>query len=391
MKTGNRRTIWTTLAACATLTGGCFDEGELEAELENGELAEADHAIEIGTNDASTAVRNAVVLIGGFCTGTLVAPDVVVTAGHCGFDDPAFADGNWHAMSPVTIFFGPDRAASVATATANQVSAPPLHTLGSWPDDIVLLRLTAPVPATTAVPRPMFVDRPATLSAASTIFQVGYGGGRNRRFMTGSSYRDWLTVGLDYLMNGFAYTATFAGTGIGDRGTNIEGGDSGGPMLLGSSTSFVMGVLSHWEPYGIATFGPGGEGRPVLRTWLQGKVPQKPDFDVVSVSVAGCTGTAGQPVVSVRLRNAGSRTSSAWVDVFHGRAAAPAIGELSTIFRSSGSVAPLATIDMSFPLPLPPGPRRIDVLLDTTRSVAELDESNNHGMATLTLPDCSFN
>ncbi len=39
-------------------------------------------------------------------------------------------------------------------------------------------------------------------------------------------------------------------------------------MLLGSSNGFVMGELSHWEPYGIATFGPGGEGRPSVRNWL---------------------------------------------------------------------------------------------------------------------------
>ena len=385
MKTGIGRGICTTIAACA-FAGGCVDDGALEGD----DVAAAEQAIEIGTDDSSTAVRNAVVLIGGFCTGTLVAPDVIVTAAHCGWDAPAYADGNWHAIAPVTIYFGPDRSASVATATANQVSAPPLHTAGPWPDDMVLLRLTAPVPATTAVPRPMYVDRPATLSATSTIYQVGYGGGRDRRFMTGTSYRDWLTVGFDYLMNAFAYTPTFHGEGIGDRGSNVEGGDSGGPMLLGSSTGFVMGVLSHWEPYGIATFGPGGEGRPALRTWLSGKAPQKPDFRVVSVTVAGCTGTGGEPTVRVRLRNAGARTASAWVDVFHGLAAPPAMGTLSPIFRSSGSVAPQATIDMSFAIPAPPCMRRIDVLLDTTLTVPELDEGNNHGMANLTLPDCSF-
>ena len=73
--------------------------------------------------------------------------------------------------------------------------------------------------------------------------------------MTGSSYRDWVSH-PDYLMNGFAYTATV--TGVGDYGTNIERGDSGGPMLIGTSTGYVIGDLSHWEPYGIATFGPGG-------------------------------------------------------------------------------------------------------------------------------------
>lgn len=388
MKTGIGTGIWSTIAACAALTGGCVDDGELEPGDELGAVAQD---VEIGTDDTSTPQRNAVVLIGGFCTGTLVAPDVVLTAGHCGWDDVAFADGNWHSISPVTIYFGPNRGAPVATATASQVSAPPLHTAGPWPDDIVLLRLTAAVSSSVAVPRPMYVDRPATLTAASTIYQVGYGGGRNRRYMTGSSYRDWTTAGYDYLMNAFAYTPTYRGDGIGDRGTNIEGGDSGGPMLLGSSTGFVMGDLSHWEPYGIATFGPGGEGRPALRTWLQGKAPQKPDFDVESITVAGCTGTGGDPTVRVRIKNLGARTAGGWVDVFHGRTSAPPIGTTSSIYRSSGNIAPQGTLDMSFAIPAPPGPRRIDVLLDTTRTVAELDETNNHGAATLTLPDCSFN
>ena len=47
-------------------------------------LPAVEQDIAIGSNDTGDPVRNAVVLIGG-CTGTLVSPNVVLTAAHCGW------------------------------------------------------------------------------------------------------------------------------------------------------------------------------------------------------------------------------------------------------------------------------------------------------------------
>src|SRR5262249_12014373 len=161
--------------------------------------------------------------------------------------------------------------------------------------------LTAPVSASTAVPRPMYVDRPATLSSSSLLYQVGYGGGRNRRYMNGSGYHDWLATDGFYT-NVFAYTSKYNGPGGGERGLNIEGGDSGGPTFLDNASGYLLGDLSFWDPLAIATFGPGGMGRPAVREWLSEKVPQKPDFEVVSITTS-CQGMAGPSPVIVRVRN----------------------------------------------------------------------------------------
>jgi hypothetical protein len=317
---------------------------------------------------------------------------VILTAAHCGFDDPAFADGAWHPLpAAVNVFFGPDRDAPRHTAVATQVSAP-TYVAEPWPEDIVLLRLRDPVPAAIATPRAMLVDRPAGLGSSSVIYQVGYGGGRDRRYMTGRGYSDWTGVPAQ-LMTGFVYTADSRGPGIGDRDTNIEGGDSGGPMLFGSLSGPVMGDLSHWNPYGIATFGPGGGGRPSIRNWLNGKVPQRPDFQITAVQRYGCTGSGGEPVVGITVRNNGTISARTRVDVFLGRASAPAIGTTSLINRTSDFIAPGGTTTMSFAVSRDYQRRtiRVDALADTLRAVTETNEDNNRGNASVTFDDCTFN
>ncbi|PWE33914.1 hypothetical protein DDZ14_01730 [Maritimibacter sp. 55A14] len=81
----------------------------------------------------------------GFCTGTLVAPDLVLSAAHClrGVDDPerlSFAPGWIAGRAPATL-----RGAEII-----RTDGP-----GGSGDDIVLIRLARPVPAELARPYPL--------------------------------------------------------------------------------------------------------------------------------------------------------------------------------------------------------------------------------------------
>ncbi len=399
------RTLLSLILVCAGSLFGCdapedveFDDGSESGDDDEFRIAEA-----LAEIDADTPVRNAVVLLGNGCTGTLVAPNLVLSVAHCGLENEAYFTGNWSTLpSPMSVRFGPNRASPKAIYTATEVSAPPLHTGGGaepdWLDDIVLLRLTTNVPASLAVPRPVYLDRPQPLhpvygSSTETIFQVGYGGNKNRRMMTGGNYRDWLShpnTNPTFNDNTFVYTSDVLG--VGTRGTNVENGDSGGPMLLNSEEGFVFGGLGFWGPTGAATFGPGTGGRSPIRSWLINQLPtQLSDFDVISVTEGGCTSSGGDPMVAVTIQNNGVVSANAWVDVFTGQQNAPSIGDFSAIYRDSGVLAPAETKVLYFPIDNGFESGWVDVVLDTTQSVTELDETNNISFGNLTMPDCSFN
>ncbi|MFN0115930.1 MAG: trypsin-like serine peptidase [Paracoccaceae bacterium] len=111
---------------------------------------------------------------GGGCTGTLVAPDLVLTATHCLSHDertvPArpgafvFAPG-WPAMGPGAVF------------PVTEVFLAPRGDLlgGGLPYDAALVRLARPVPPAVARPLPMAAgDGAAGGAAGGTVRIVGY-------------------------------------------------------------------------------------------------------------------------------------------------------------------------------------------------------------------------
>ncbi|WP_280152059.1 trypsin-like serine protease [Piscinibacter sp. XHJ-5] len=189
-----------------------------------------------GVPDSSTPARNAIVFInsaGAGCTGTLVAPDVVVTSGHCipTFGRTPIANGRWERMAPgvsSVVSFGPNPAAPIATAHADWINY-------SGTDDIVLIGLRARVPASVAVPRKIVYDRPADLDAADYLYHSGYGAGSPVRQVGYSrEYRPFRSLADPAQAdNYFCFNDIYGSLGP---------GDSGSPVLWGGPEGAVMGV-----------------------------------------------------------------------------------------------------------------------------------------------------
>ena len=380
---------WALTGLVCTLGGlGCQESFDEDVGSTQSEIA-------IGAEDLNGPIANAVVLINsGGCTGTLVAPNIVLTVAHCGYQNEVGVsnDGGWYPLSrPRTIAFGPDRSNPVFTTTATSISGPARNGPSSVRalTDIVLLRLQTSVPRRFAIPRAILYQRPADISS-SEIVQVGYGGGRDRRTLVGDTYRDWTSNDPELEHAEFRYDPYVRGPGIGTRDTNIESGDSGGPMLYKSGFGPVIGVLSHWKPTGIATFAPAGPGKPSVRSWLRSRLPSaKPDLVNVHHNT-WCSGN--RPVVNIHLENHGVADAAAtYVDFFIGRPAAPSIGDYGDQWRRTPVMTPL--LHRFFAFTLEPehsgGQYWIDVIVDTDDSIDESIENNNITTFVVTLPSCS--
>ena len=215
------------------------------------------HAISDGSVDASGPSADAVVQVLSdlSCTGTLITPNTVLTAGHCvsessrGTDNPphppaqrlARCPDNWqHAARwyPLggdhVIVVGRDRLRPTATRVANSYSMTPCA-------DMILLRLTQAVPRSIAIPIPVLAnlgDGPGTTDAvrlAGARFEmIGWG-----QDDSGSIPRLRQRAEGRY----FSRTAEKLIPAV-DAGAAMQPGDSGSPLLWRSPSGvrYVVGV-----------------------------------------------------------------------------------------------------------------------------------------------------
>jgi hypothetical protein len=150
-------------------------------------------------NGITTYARPEIGSITGGCTGTLVAPRVVLTAAHCfGYATRTYMS-DWGTF---TIH------RSATSSTSYRIEQ--FQSFGSrlGPDDLLLLRLATPVPADIATPTALSRTRPP---AGDTMSIYGYG------CTVRGQWSDGLKRRFDFAQ--------------GAATSNICPGDSGGPVI----------------------------------------------------------------------------------------------------------------------------------------------------------------
>lgn len=203
-------------------------------------------AITGGQVDAGSTTRNATVYVTGGranCTGTLIAPDIVATAGHCGFG-PTNCSGHWERLRggrTVTVSFGRDK-----SRPSRQIQATHINMSGSM--DMVLLALSQIVPADIAIPAPPLVignvpaqafSDPDQFWSDKQLRMAGWGSvspGQNRDIRR--------TANLTFL-DGECDGLAGVHCAISPSGANAGAGDSGGPIYWTDPTGrdWLVGVI----------------------------------------------------------------------------------------------------------------------------------------------------
>lgn len=215
--------------------------------------AEPSLALTGGSNDADTPLANATVWVNG-CTGTLVTPDTVVSAGHCFGQRQPIQSSNRSSLTcadreiPAQWYQTTGR---IEVRVGNRVDRPRFRTTVTryaLPGcrDIIALKLRQAVPAEHATPikvvtrmGPGVGAEPARALRGMRLVQAGWGLDANNSAVT---FRRVTTVRYDSADRTFVRSR-----GIGGARTNS--GDSGGPLyaIHPSGQRFLVGVVQGWD------------------------------------------------------------------------------------------------------------------------------------------------
>ncbi len=164
----------------------------------------------------------------GFCTGTLIEPDVVLTAAHC-------VDGR--EAETLAVFFGNDVAGSGERVPVARIEVHPAWDRNQTRNDIALLLLDRPVDH---APVPLFEASLDEDLVGGEVRVVGFGAPERGASGSIGDKRQGTATLTSFTADEFRIDASPSMT---------CGGDSGGPVLLAvGDTEYLLGVTSWGDP-----------------------------------------------------------------------------------------------------------------------------------------------
>ena len=225
------------LLALVALMAGCAAEQNESAE----EQGSTESDIVGGSLTSSYPAVGALTEADGFpfCTGTVIAPRVVVTAAHCLAEPGTTASGIRFAL-------GPDANSPSTVIRVKRIQYHPQYDAQNIKNDIGVVILASDAPVT---PVPLNTSMPSSWVGKSLTF-VGYGV-TNGSTQTGAGRKRVVSIPISQVAaTQFAYQT---------RGKNTCNGDSGGPAFAtdASGNLTVAGVTSYGDAgctsYGVDT------------------------------------------------------------------------------------------------------------------------------------------
>jgi secreted trypsin-like serine protease len=220
--------------------GACVDGapslGSHESPIRGGVTDQGDPAV----------VGLGILSVYSYCSGTLIAPHTVLTAGHC--EDVG-----------TEVEFGTDADDATKSITIAKTIHHPLYTGAGKPYDFALLRLDSP--ATGVVPARFNITPLTAADVGKTIRHVGFGVTDDSTDAGGGTKRT-----VSYTLNQVQPTLVYSGA----AGKQSCDGDSGGPgfmVLAGQSDELLVSVISDGPECQLSQ--DGWDGRvDVVNDWI---------------------------------------------------------------------------------------------------------------------------